>query len=224
MAIAFLRSATAAFTVASNLNITFGATASNDDIIVVQTIYAGNSPTNAGFSEFTASGYSAIEYTTGFFLRLHWKRASGESSATYNFSRTGSNWIALQGAEYSGCITTGNPVDIASNNQENSNAPTWLSITTTVANTMTVGCGRQEDGGTLTVPTSTTGRQTSGGTWWWDDPQPASGASGDRSGSSSATNNCGMHHFALKEAGGTTTSAPPPFRQARRYRTLRRAV
>lgn len=205
MAIAFLRSATAAFTTATNLNITFAATASDNDIICVQTIYAGASPTNAGFTEFAASGYASIEYTTGFFLRMHYKRAASESSATYNFTRAGSDWIALQGAEYSGCITSGSPVDIASNNQENSNAPTWLTITTTEANTMTVGCGRQEDGGTLTVPSGASGRQTATGTWWWDQAQAASGASGNRDGSSTATNNCGLHHFALKVAASGAT-------------------
>lgn len=190
------------FAISGSQNVTLSGIPADDEIIFAQ--FAGvSAPTSTGFSEFSGDGYSRVTYTSGFILALFWKRASGEGSATYTWSHS-NDWIQMSMWVVQGATTTGTPWEACNPNQENSsNAPTWQTITTTGADRLTYGSGRQSSQGTLTVPSSTTGVYTSTSLGWlWYDEQPSSGASGDRDGSSTATQDLGTFHFAVIPASG----------------------
>lgn len=113
-------------------------------------------------------------------FRVWWKRAASEG-ASYNFTQsTGANrsdQIAI--VAYSGCVTSGSPIDTVSTNSGIGNVSTALSITTTVADTLLVVAGHNWDIAGASAIT--------GGTERFDDlvticdaPQVTAGATGNK--------------------------------------------
>jgi hypothetical protein len=112
----------------------------NNDILLFM-LYKQNSAAvtyPAGFTE-----VAAIASGTSFWLYVAWKRASSESG-TYTFSWTGSTWRYSMLGAYSGCITSGSPMDATPTTlatASETNVITCPSITTATANALVIPFG-----------------------------------------------------------------------------------
>jgi hypothetical protein len=109
-----------------------------------------------------------------------WKRASSEgANYTWTFTETNNNQAVI--ASYSGCIASGNPVDVSSGNSASSgNTATATGVTTTVADTRLIYTGNNWEAlGNLTPPTGMTERYDNL-TYWSDQAIASAGATGNR--------------------------------------------
>lgn len=146
-------------TLGTRTNITFAAPSglANDDIMVAWIGVVGTlTSVPAGWT--LIPGLPFIDGTVRFYA--YWKRAASESgSYTWNHTSTDSlGWLA----RYTGCITSGNPIDDFSLNTGTSTTITALSIDTTVDETKLVYLSARTASETLlTPPTGMTERHDS---------------------------------------------------------------
>jgi len=144
-----------------------GVTTNDIMIAFIVLARAGSAPTNpTPPSGFTQIGTFTSVVDSGSFngkCGLFWKRATGSEPATYTFTQDVS--YSTQGLvmAYSGCTTSGSPVDVFAQTSGNSTGAgptlTATGVTTTQANDMLVWAGHNWDGsGALTPPTGMTER------------------------------------------------------------------
>lgn len=173
----------------------------------------------SGFAEVAAINAS----DSSFALRLAWKRALSEG-ASYGSSWTGGAYADFVMLCYSGCITTGSPMDATPTTSalgSGSGTIVSPSITTVSANTMVISFVGDIAGNALTKPTAMTLRSNFDDQGSADVIQAAAGASGTFSwtlaGGASQRNAITL---ALKPP--STAKAPPPPRRNWRFATQRR--
>ena len=114
-------------------------------------------------------------------LEVWWRRATASEPANYGFDVWGSNSNEYYAASYSGCPTSGSPVDAFSQNGANTGGTaTGLGVTTTQANDKLIWLGHNwSASGTLKPPTGMTERHDFI-TYSADQTIAAAGATGNR--------------------------------------------
>jgi len=131
--------------------------------IVLAFIYCQPSKTvtpPAGFTEAPNSpGQNTA--TSAFDWHVYWKRATAADSGTYSFTTSGGapTWFAGVALRYTGCVLTGNPIDVAAAAGLSVNSTSFpsTSITTTGSERLIVWSGVGLDGGfAITVPSGYT--------------------------------------------------------------------
>lgn len=199
MAIAYRAGTTAGNANGGNLTINKPTgTADGDILVVVLYREAGTWTLPAGWTQIADQANWEGVMT----LTMAWKRASSEgSSYTFNLSTT--SWrIAAMGA-FSGCLASGDPVDVYAANGATAfdEIPDASSITTTVANTMRV-CGIGNFNGTDVAVGSSGFTQGAalGGTELFYAAQAGAGASGVKTFATIEDDNWVTIHLALKPA------------------------
>jgi len=135
----------------------------NDDILIYW-VYKENTAAITWPSGFSEVGSIAAS-NSSFKLYVAWKRAASESG-TYTASWTGSAWRNYGLEAYSGCVTSGSPMDATPTTQANgsSSSDTCPSITTATANAM-LACGAANFDGSFATgyPSGMNGRITQDG-------------------------------------------------------------
>ncbi len=140
------------------------------------------------------------------YLTVAWKRASSEG-ASYTFTLSTSTWRAGVILAFSGCATSGSPVDTYATDNTTLSVPRLASITTSVADTMRVGYFGDYDSGGLTAGTSgMTESSGNGAVESFYAAQASAGASGTISnfGGFVASGDWASVHLALLPAGGSS--------------------
>lgn len=169
----------------TNITITPPAGIANGDILVAMIVTGALSPPiPSGPTGWTAFGTDIQDGVSGSFfvnLRTFWKRASSESgSYTFNHATASSaGWIGC----YSGCITSGTPLNATSTNTGSNNlTSTGLSITTTAANSMLLWLSNDfaDNANNLTPPTGMTERLDAVVLYTADQLIASAGATGNR--------------------------------------------
>jgi hypothetical protein len=142
-------------------------------------------------------------------LETWWRRATASEPATYGFDVWGSSNHQGYIAAYSGCPTSGSPVDVFSQNSANTgNTATGTGVTTTQANDLLLYHGHNWDGtGTLNPPTGMTERMDIL-VYAADQVIAAAGATGNRTQTLASSNPWAVYMVALKGAGGAGPTAP----------------
>lgn len=113
-----------------------------DDDILIAAIFVGANPSAPAVTPpagFTLLGTATSVTDPSSFngkLQIYWKRAASESGS-YTFTHSSANSQGVLHA-YSGCATSGSPVDASSSNSGNNNTTTATGVTTTAANDMLV--------------------------------------------------------------------------------------
>ena len=171
-----------------------------DGDILLTEIFVGDTGLPSNIDIIPPTGWTQIGTNTeganaGFTgkLWLFWKRASSEPSG-YDFDHAGGSIFVTQSvmAAYSGCVTSGNPIDAFSvNSASTGSTATATGVTTTVASTKLVYAAHNWDGsGTLIPPTGMTERfEAIAGTAYLADADFAGpGATGDFTQAMSVTN------------------------------------
>lgn len=140
-----------------------------DDVILVHIYKEGTAAVTppAGFTEITPA-----RTATNITHHLFWKRATGADTGTYTFTWTGTLWREAVASAYSGCVTTGSPLDtgtgapVSAGRTTNASSTPAVSLTPTAAGTgrMIVWSGTAVNGATFTTPSGFTLR-TSGLIW-----------------------------------------------------------
>lgn len=138
-----------------------------DDVVVVTafvdstTTVTGLAPgfANAPFSPVTNNAPSGNHM-----LYVLWKRASGTDTGTYDFTLSGPAFRSVEAIRYTGCVTSGDPWDIAASAIDitDGNASPAVSVTTDQADTLLVWSATDWAGGTWTPPAGFTKRRDSG--------------------------------------------------------------
>ena len=188
-----------------------------DDGIMVATLFQGryspvaNAPTPpSGWAQI--STYTIVNDVSSFYARcsVWWKRAASEGSSYTWTMGADSPSTQVVIASYSGCIASGDPVDVASANSSTvTGTVTATSVTTTVANTKLLFTGHNWDGdGTLTPPTGMTER-FDGLVYLADQDIASAGATGNRTLTLTGQPFWGIFLIALKPATGTNVTASP---------------
>lgn len=179
-----------------------------DDILLlfvyIETTVALTYP--SGFTEVAAINAS----NSSFALHVAWKRATGGEPATYTTSWTGGSYADTVMAAYSGCVTTGSPMDATptvSALGSGSGSIVSPSITTVSANAMVISFVGDIAGNALTKPAAMTVRSTFDDQGFADVIQAAAGASGTFSWTlgGGATQRCAVT-LALAPPGGSGTT------------------
>lgn len=180
----------------------------------------------AGFTEAGASPISATG-PGAHTLRVFWKRASGSDSGTYSFTWTGSAYREGSAQRYTGCITSGNPLDTGAgapnSAQRSSDATTTpaVSLTTQGADRLLVWAGTNFTGGAWTPPTSFTERADAGADLSVATlAQAAAGATGSVIGTCASSGYEVAWLGALLPDTGSATTAPPPAQRIQRHLPL----
>lgn len=150
----------------------------NDDILLLCVYIEGTMALTypAGFTEVAAINAS----NSSFALHVAWKRAASEGT-TYATSWTGGAYGDFVLVAYSGCITSGSPMDATPTTSALGSGTTNIispSITTVSANTMIISHVGDILGNALTKPTAMTVRSTFDDQGIADVIQAAAGASG----------------------------------------------
>lgn len=180
MAIAYRSGSTAGDSSGGNLTITTPAgTTDNDILIAVLYREAGTWTLPAGW---TQVGSDQRDFNSQMYLTVAWKRAAGEG-ANYTFTLSTTTWRTIVIGAFSGCTTSGSPIDTSvgrgTNESMISSGPIATAITTTVANAMRIVAHGNFNGHAVTAGTSgmTRGAQV-GGTEIWYVLQASAGDSG----------------------------------------------
>jgi hypothetical protein len=203
----------------TNTTVTAPAGIADDDILVLFMFLGvvGGAPTPTPPSGFTQIGSGTDVTDPGNFngkSYVWWKRASSEGS-DYTITHTGANTQAVIAA-YSGCTTSGSPVDALSSNTGAVSSAVATAVTTTVGNTHLLYLAHDWTGsGALTPPTGM-GERFDGLVYLADEAISSTGATGDRTqtnGNSAAGEQWAAWLVALKPAAtqapltGTVTTA-----------------
>jgi hypothetical protein len=146
-------------------------------------------------------GSSTVVTAGGLYAKLEilWRRATSSEPATYFFDVWGTNSNESVLVSYSGCPTSGSPVDVFSQNGANTGNPaTGLGVTTTQANDKLLWIGHNWDAtGTLTPPAGMTERVDSL-IYLSDETIAAAGATGNRTQTQATSNPWQAQLIALK--------------------------
>jgi len=110
----------------TTVSVTFAGTPANDELILLGFVSDSGCTTNvpSGFTRFVNST------TLGITLCWFWKKASGESGATYTVTMTSTGNCVLRGAVWSGQDLT-TPIDVVGTIVDDSNTITGVTTTTT---------------------------------------------------------------------------------------------
>jgi hypothetical protein len=212
MAIAFRSEAHTSYLASqTNTTVTKPAGVVDGDIMVMTLAVASSVLTDIEVADITPpAGWTTIGTSTvqtqsggGFHGRLSvwWKRASSEGSS-YAFTHSTMN-SQLMIAAYSGCLASGSPVDVFSQNNAITGNATGTGVTTTVANTKLIWTGHNWDAsGTLTPPTGMTERLDSL-VYYADQDIASAGATGNRTQTQASSAVWQAYLIALKPAGVT---------------------
>lgn len=125
---------------------------------------------------------------------LFWKRATASEPASYSFTWTGSTYRAAVAHRYTGCVTSGSPVDVVNTAARDSDATVTpaVAVTTTGDNRLLVWAASSFDNVPWTAPTGYTLRAPTSGTFVLavaTKPQTAAGASGSVTGTQTVSSN-----------------------------------
>jgi hypothetical protein len=210
VAIAYRSGVAAGNASGGNLTINKPSGVVNGDILVVGFYReAGTLTLPAGWTQVVETrdnGSDAI------YLTVAWKRASSEG-ASYTFTLSTSTWRAGVILAFSGCATSGSPVDTYATDNTTLSVPRLASITTSVANTMRVGYFSDYNSGGLTAGTSgMTESSGNGAVESFYAAQASAGASGTISnfGGYVASGDWASVHLALKpDTGGSAQTITP---------------
>ena len=122
-----------------NIDVNIPAVSANDILLLFCTTNDYSEPTNsppAGWTKITEQDGTATSVPT---VAAYWKRASGSASATTEtwsaFYPNGESYYIWVGA-YSGCATSGSPVDAYGTANAGYSSSWSVPVTTTVDNTM----------------------------------------------------------------------------------------
>jgi len=181
-----------------------------DGDIMVAVLVQGRSGSIASVPTPPSGWAQTASYTTvndgGFYGRcsVWWKRAASEGvNYAWTLAETVSTQVII--CSYSGCLASGNPVDVTSTNSANigvSATATALSVTTTVAETKLIYTGHNWDGGgTRTPPSGMTERYDSLA-YFADQNIASAGATGNRTQALVDANPWAAFLVALKPAAG----------------------
>ena len=188
-------------------------TLDNDILVVVLYREAGTWTLPTGWTAWLSD---QRDFGNNLYLTIAWKRASGEGS-NYTFSLSTSTWRIAAMAAFSGCVTSGDPIDCTAtgrgtNESMTSSGPIASSITNATANSMNVAVTANYNG---TDPSAGSSGYTEGanigGCEIWYAIQAASGASGNKTFGGFSGSDTGLWatiHISLKEAGGGGTNYP----------------
>lgn len=213
MAIAYRAGTTAGNASGTNLTVNKPAGVAANDILVVG-LYreAGAWTLPSGWVQW---GSDQRDFNNNLYLTVAWKRAGGSEPANYTFNLSASTWRIAAMAAFSGCSTSGDPLDggpTGRGTNEGSGIPIASSITTTTANAMRVMLTGNYNGTDITAGTSGyTAGAAVGGCEIWYSLQAVAGASGDKAFagmSGSDTSLWATFHLALKEDTGGGGEAP----------------
>lgn len=137
------------------------ASVAANDVIIVHLYQEDAAPTVTPPTGFTEVTFTTAPQTTGSVLRLRvfWKRATGADTGTYAFTHT-SNITEAQAARFTGCITSGTPLEVLGSAVDNSgttNPTAAITGTTGGADRLLVwGSAQYASAATVTAPTGFT--------------------------------------------------------------------
>lgn len=214
MAIAFRAASTDGNGTGITITVTKPTGTVDDDVVLIFLYYEGNGTTATTLLGFTSEKKSSFDSGGNYInVETFYKRAAGEG-ASWLFTLSGSVWRIASTPSYSGCITSGSPIDVSSGNTGNGGNMTALSLTTTVANTMLVAGGGNFNGVDIAAGSSgMTERAALGGNEAWDVAQAGAGASGNKVFSTTSPNIWAMNMVALKPAVAGAASLVIPSRR-----------
>ena len=210
MAIAFRAGVYAGDASATSASVNKPTGTVDDDILILALYHEDTTDPTTGLS--VPAGFTLIANgLTGspFSLRVYWKRAASEG-ASYSITWTNNVWHAEVLLAFSGCETSGSPIDAVANGTEATSGTTltYPSVTTTVADTMLVVLGAGYGGQEGAPSGFSVGAGDGGGSGaGYYKAQAASGATGTFTGAVGAGYSLG-HTVALKVPGGATTVRP----------------
>lgn len=174
-------------------NVAVPASVAADHVILVH-LYKENTAAvtpPSGFTELTTA-----PATTGNVQTFHtfWKRATGADSGTYNFTWTGSVLRQAVAVRYTGCITTGTPLEgfTGAGRSSNGTVTPGVSLTTTGPDRLIVWGGTSwevDAGGSWTPPSGYTERVDSPAIGVATLTQAAAGSTGSITGTYSPGSN-----------------------------------
>jgi hypothetical protein len=148
MAIAFRAATTAGNASGGNLTIDKPAgTADGDILIAVCYREAGTWTPPEGWASIRDEAQGTTLWT-----QVFWKRASGEGSS-YTFNLNTTTWRTMAMAAFSGCQSSGDPVEVSNGANSASGYTTLASVTTTTDNCMLVGVTGNYSGSNLSLRT-----------------------------------------------------------------------
>ena len=161
----------------------------------------------SGFTEVTFSPTPATTSPTQS-QHVYWKRATGADSGSYTFTHATSNTQA-EATRWTGCITTGTPLEVLGSAQRASSGATTPAVsgTTTNANEMLVFTGSIYTSPTWTPPTGFTEAIDFESLTVDYKAQASAGATGSITATASASNAQTATLIALLPAGGSTPVA-----------------
>lgn len=213
MAIAYRSQTSTTYASRTNTVLTAPAGLANDDILIAL-VFTGKTGTPTVATPpagFTAIGtFTGVADGGGFEARTlaWWKRAASESGS-YTFTHVAASSQGLMLA-YSGCITSGSPIDVASQNTGTGTTTTGTGVTTTAANAMVLALNHDWEGtGTLSPPSGMTER-FDGLLYAAEVIQASAGATGNKVQTNANTSGgypWAARVIALKEAAGGPTNS-----------------
>ena len=214
--IAFRSVASTTYAQRTNTTVNKPAGTSDNDILIAGLFVGatGTAPTPtapAGWTQIgTASSVTDIPGFNGTF-RVFWKRAAGEG-ASYTFTHASGSSQAFIAA-YSGCVTSGSPVDTFSVNSGTGSTAAATGITTAGTNEMLLWVEHNWDIAAVTPPAGMTER-FEGLIYLADVRQTAAGATGNKStsadGNTISSSPWVARLIALKPANGSAQPQPQP--------------
>lgn len=179
-------------------------TADGDILLVVLYREAGTWTLPAGWTQIA----DQANWNATLTLTMAWKRASSEG-ASYTFNLSATTWRIAAMAAFSGCLASGDPVDVYAANgaAEFDEIPDASSITTTVADTMRVcGVGNYTGADVGVGSSGFTQGAALGGTELFYATQAGAGASGVKTFATIASDLWCTVHLALKPASGSLSA------------------
>lgn len=116
----------------------------------------------SGFTELTPAPFTTSSVHTH---HVFWKRATGSDSGTYSFTWSGSTFREAVAIRYTGCATSGVPVDVFNTAARSTNGTVTpaVSLTTTGADRLLEWAGSNFNAGSWTPPSGFTERVDAAG-------------------------------------------------------------
>jgi len=199
----------------TSVNVDKPANTANNDILILWVYWESNSTLTctppSGFAEISACAADNTGPNPDQHARAYWKRASGEGSS-YTVSVSASvPGLSVNLAAYSGCVTSGTPVEAGNKVTGNSTSCTLPSITTLTADTLIVGHAFSYDWDKTWSSTALTERWDNTGSAGYDASQASAGASGTKLITQSGTDQFAGQIFNLAStaASGTQYTSSP---------------
>jgi hypothetical protein len=167
----------------------------------------------------TKIGTSTVVAASGASAKLEvwWKRAGGSEPASYFFDVWADSDNQYSIISYSGCPTSGSPIDAFSTNSANTGATaTGLSLTTTQANDALIWIGHNWDASTTLTPPAGMTERADSLLYISEQDITAAGATGNRTQTLASSNPWAVYLLSLKGAPGAaafpglSASVSPP--------------